>query len=308
MGGLSGGSTQQATQTTTNQMSPQAQELVNLALPNVRSFAGSVPPRWPGSTVAPFDPMQQHAQENLFQMTPQQQQVATRGIMDTSDLRAKVGASWEPDTLNFDRSVNPMLDSAIKAAQQPTWDQLMEQTLPGIRDTSVMQGYGGSRQGIAEGLAIGRAGRNANDIGAKMAQDLYRTNVEATGQRYGQNVNALLGMAGMAPMQQQTLMTPGLTMSNIGDVRQSQAQAELGGNITGFNYDVMAPFLQAQDIIGLTSAFPGSSTTVANQPKPSPFASIGGGALAGAGLGSMFGPVGGGIGAGLGGLAGLLFS
>lgn len=305
MGGFGG--QQQASQTTSTQLSPQANELFNLAMPLVRGWASQVPPRYPGSTVAGPDMWQTQGQETALQMTPQQAQVATQGIHDAAALRSNL--NWSPDTMSWDPAKNPHLRAAIEAAQRPVYDQLKEITLPGIRDTSVSTGgYGGSRQGIAEGLAMSRADRTAADIGAKITQDLYRANLESMGQRYGQNINALLGLSGLVPMQQQSLVTPALTQSNVGDVRQAQTQAELGDRVAGFNYDTMAPFVQAQDLIGLTSAMPSSTTTTANSPRPSPFSSIAGGALAGAGLGSMFPVVGSGIGALGGGLAGLLFS
>ncbi len=91
---------------------------------------------------------------------------------------------WNP-------AANPGLQQAIVAAQRPTWEGLTEQALPAIRSQAISTGpYGGSRQGIAEGLATSRATRNAGDIAAKMANDMYAANLAAVNSRYGMNLGA----------------------------------------------------------------------------------------------------------------------
>jgi hypothetical protein len=307
---MGSGGTQQATQTSTTQLSPQAQQIFDLTFPKAQSFAAQPMQRFPYQTTLPFNPNQVAGQNAALYGAYNQ-------AGDYDMARGAVGSligglERDPNTMSWDPAVNPNLQGAIAAAQRPLYENLTEQILPGIRDVGVTQGYGNSRQGIAEGLAAGRTARAAGDVGSKIVQDLYSANLNAQGQRYGQNINALLGAAGMLPTLQAGAISPALTVSNVGDVQQAQQQQQLEEMMRNYNWDVnrVGDLAQAQELMNLLQGFPGSSNiTTANTPKASPFGSALGGAAAGASLGSMFMPgIGTGIGALGGGLAGLLFS
>ena len=51
------------TQSTTYQLSPEQRELMNLAMPGLKSFAANVPQRYPGETVVPFTSAQEKGQQ-----------------------------------------------------------------------------------------------------------------------------------------------------------------------------------------------------------------------------------------------------
>src|SRR5262245_24714600 len=215
---MSGGSQQQPTQTTTATLSPEAQKIFNLTFPKAQSFAATPMQRPPFSTVLPFNPNQVAGQDAVLAGAYNQQ-----GDYDMA--RAAMGGMLgglerDPNTMSWDPNVNPQLQNAIGAAQRPLYENLTESILPQIRDTGVATGYGSSRQGIAEGLAAGRTQRAAADAASKIVQDLYSTNINATGQRYGQNINAVLGAAGLLPTLQAGAIQPGLTASNVGDIQQ----------------------------------------------------------------------------------------
>lgn len=71
---------------------------------------------------------------------------------------------------------NPYLQSAIQAAIRPVTNNLNEQILPGVRaDAMASGGYGGTRAGIAEGLAMAKANQSAQDTAAQMASQAYQT-------------------------------------------------------------------------------------------------------------------------------------
>lgn len=306
---VSGGSSTQPTQTTTSQISPQAQQIFDITFPKAQSFAASTMQPFPYETTLPFNPNQVAGQNATLAGAYNQQ-----GDYETARAiqRGLVGGlERDPNTMSWDPAVNPHLGAAITAAQRPLYENLTEQILPQIRDTAVTTGYGGSRQGIAEGLAAGRTQRAAGDTAAKIVQDLYSTNINAQGQRYGQNINALLGAAGLLPTLQAGAIQPGISVSNVGDVQAAQQQQQMDEAIRNFNWDVnrVGDLAQAQELMNLIQGFPGGSNiTTANMPKASPFGSALGGAAAGASLGSLFPGVGTGIGAIGGGLAGLLFS
>jgi hypothetical protein len=285
-----GGTPAPQTQTTTYQLSPEQRELMNLAMPGVREFAASTPQRYQGSTITPFNAQQVAGQDMVLNAAGGQGTLAQSGA-DASNFWLS-GAGRDPST-------NPGLKGAIDAATRPIMTDLMERALPGIRSTTLGTGlnaFGGSRRGLAEGRAVGDAATAIGDTGAKIVNAAYDT-----------NVNAELKALGLLPQTQQTLLTPGLTTSGVGDTRQAMDQRLLDEQVSNFNWDQMAPFLQSKEIMSLLQGLPGGSTTSTSSgpTQPSGFTRALGGAAQGASLGSMIMP---GIGTAAGGLLGGLFS
>lgn len=279
-----GGSPQPQSQTTTQELSPEQRQLMQLAMPGVTQFAASVPQRYQGSTIAGFDPSQTAGQEGALDSAGVQTDLARSGA-NTSNFWMS-DQPWLP-------SNNPALQGSIDAATRPITQALTEQALPAIRDSAEKTGnFGSSRQGIAEGLASGRASQAIGDATSKITNDNYQT-----------NVNAQLKALGLLPQTSGAQTTGDQTTSAVGDVRQSMAQALLGENVSNFNYDQLAPFLQSKEIMSLLSGLPGGSTTTTSTgPQKNNLTSALGGAAAGASLGSAIMPgvgtaVGGGLGA-----------
>ena len=279
---MSFGSKEPQTQTTTQMLSPEQRELMSLAMPGVTQFAASVPQRYQGSTVAGFDPAQSAGQAGALQSAGTQTGLARGGAGTTLD--------WlSPGALDITNQ--PGLQGNIAAATRPITQALTEQALPAIRDSAERSGnFGSSRQGIAEGLASGRASSAIGDATSNLVSKAYQTNVDAQ-----------LKALGLLPSTINSQVTGDLTTSNVGDVRQGMSQSLLNQQVGNFNYDQMAPFLQSKEIMSLLTGLPGGSTqTVASQPQSNPLTSALGGAASGAALGSMFGPIGTAGGAGLG--------
>lgn len=273
------------TQTTKPELTPEQKQIIGLAMPGVTQFASKVPQRYGGSTVAGFDPSQTAGQEMALRAAGTQGEVASNAA-DASNYYLD-GRIWDPAN-------NPGLRGAIDAAVRPIGEQLTEKALPAIRGEAVTTGnFGSSRQGIAEGIATREASRAAGDTAAKIAQNEYET-----------NVNAQLKAMGLVPTVQQAQLAPATTTSGVGDVRQALQQALLNEQVSGFNYDEWAPFLQSKELIGLASGIPGAgATTTGSTPQANPLTSALGGAAAGASLGSAIMPgIGTGIGAGAGAL------
>lgn len=196
----------------------------------------------------------------------------------------------------MDVNNNPALQGAIQAATRPITQNLQENILPGIRSQAVQEGgYGGSRAGIAEGLAVSRANQQAQDAAATMASDAYQK-----GQDTFARTLALL------PQTQQLGVTPTNLLSQIGTQNENYQQEVL-------NYIASLNDYQANKgwgpISNLASAIYGGIQpgTVTSQQRSSGSKARGalGGAASGAAMGSMFGPWGTAIGAGIGGLMGM---
>lgn len=285
-----GGTPSQPTQTTTQVLSPEQRELLNITMPTIKQYAAMVPQRYQGPTVAGFTPEQTAGQEAALGAVPSINTVGANAANANNFYTS--GNIWDP-------AANPNLQGAIDAAVRPVYTNLTERALPAIRSGSIQSGnFGGSRQGIAEGAAIRDAGTIAGDISSKIAQDQYSTNV-------GAQQRAIA----MAPMVQGAQTAGAQVTSGVGDVRQAMDQARINSAQNAFNFDQYAPFLNARDILSIVQGLPGGSTvSTGNNPTPNRAMSTLGGAATGAALGSAIMPgIGTGIGAGAGALLPWLF-
>jgi hypothetical protein len=280
--------TQPQTQSSTYQLSPEQRQLMDLAMPGVTQFAASVPQRYQGGTIAGFDPSQVAGQEGALKSAGTQTSLARGGAGTTLD--------WlSPGALDVNN--NPGVQGQITAATRPITQALTEQALPAIRDSAERTGnFGSSRQGIAEGLASGRASQAIGDATSGIVSKAYQANVDAQ-----------LKALGLLPQTIGAQTSGDLTTSGVGDTRQGMAQALLEEQVGNFNYDELAPYLQSKDIMSLLSGLPGGTTmSTASLPQRNMLTGALGGAAAGASLGSTLGPMGTAGGAGLGALLSFL--
>jgi hypothetical protein len=281
---------EQPTQTTTSEPSQQAQQIIGLAMPGIQKFAAQVPQRYQGSSVAPFDPSQVAGQEMALGAAGTQAGLAGSGAGAANTFLS--GNIWDP-------SANPNLQGAISAATRPITQNLAETLLPAIRSDAIHTGnFGGSRQGVAEGIATRGAEQAIGDTASKLVQSQYDTNVDAQ-----------LKALGLLPTVQSAQTQPAVTTSGVGDVRQALQQALLSQTVGNFNYDEYAPFLQSQELLGLAAGIPGGQTqSTGNVAQPNMGLQTLSGAAAGATLGSaLFPGAGTAVGAGAGALLPWLF-
>lgn len=276
----------QPTQQTSTQISPEAQRIFNLAFPKMEAFAGSVPQRYNGTGIAGFDPNQVAGQEAVLDSTAAQKSIVQGG--------ANASNFWTGDNV-WDPNNNTQLQAGVDAVTRPIAQTYTNDFLPAVRSEAIKAGgLGGSRQGIHEVLGAEKTSRAIGDASSKFVGDQYQT-----------NVNAQLKALGLLPQTAQAQAIAGATQSAVGDVRQSQEQARLNETIGNFNYDQMAPWLQAKELMSVIPGMPGAVTTSTanNPPQPSKMMSALGGAASGAALGSALMPgIGTVAGAGLGAL------
>jgi len=111
----------------------------------------------------------------------------------------------------------PGFQASQDAMMQSLTRNLTENQLPQVRnEASMTGGYGGSKQGIAEGLAVGRT----NDA---IAQALANMNVGA----YGQGLNAMQGAIGLAPSTYATGTAPATTVGQVGAAQRADQAGEV---------------------------------------------------------------------------------
>lgn len=246
-------------QSTTFKPSKEQAELLKLAMPGFRSYAANPPVRYGGSQVAPFNASQLMGQEMVLNSVPSMQGVANQAGAANEFLLG--------DVLN--PASNPHLQAYMDAAVRPINETLTRTALPAIRSGAEGTGnYGSSRQGVAEGIAIGDASRAVGDTSAKVANQGYLSGLEAM----------LKGLA-LAPTTQQIQAAPGVTTSGVGDVQQAREQAVLNEQVQGHYYDQLQDFMVSRDLASVLTGLPGgTNVSTANSPQPSGLAQAIGGA------------------------------
>lgn len=266
------------TSTSKVELSPEQREILNLAMPHLRQFAANPPELQPFSTIAPFTPEQVSGQEMALSSAPSQADVV--GGAANAARAATSGIFMFPET-------NPALASTISAATRPIEESLLERLLPSIRSEAIKAGgFGGSRQGIAEGIAMREAERAIGDTAAKIATEGYKSGLDAL----------LKGIA-VSPQTATALTIPASTVSAVGDVRQAMEQALLEEEAGRFLYGEQLPLIMGKELASVAGGIPGGGVT-SSVPGPTRSPLMEGLGLALTGM-SLLGGLGGG---GLGGL------
>ena len=291
-----GGSSKQpeVKQTAQTTISPEQQAIFNLAFPYAQEAASKPIQQFEGSGIAPLTTDQITAQMRAKQAGETGGALATQAAGTQSKL-------LDPAFM-LDPANNEYLQAANQATTGMVTRNLNENILPQVRMGAEQAGGaysgGSSRQGIAEGLAIGRTNQDLSDALAKANYGSYQAGLQ---QMQGA-VNANAGV------QDQQLFNP-LTLGAVGAQNQAADQAALDEKIRKFYTSQELPMLQAQQLFGLISGMPGggtTSTTTGALPTTTPMNAGLGGAMAGGSLGSIVPGIGTGLGAGIGGLLGLL--
>lgn len=280
-------------QTNSVQLSPEQQQVFELAFPSVEKYASATPQIFNGTTVADFTSPEIQGQQALLQAA-QGQVSQLAGAGSTANQFLMDPAILSPDS-------NPFLKSYGDNLTRTITDNLMQNILPGINRESVVAGgpYSAAttRPAIAEGLAIQGTGREI----AGGLSSLYSN-------AYGQGLDALKSGIQLNPQTMASQLVGGSVQGAVGAQQRAMEQAKLNEQVQKFYLQQNLPFLKAQDLFSLISAMPGGqgvSTVSGAQPGKSPAMGALGGAASGAAIGSAIPGVGTAIGAGLGGLAGL---
>lgn len=283
--------------------------------------------------VQPTNPLQTQGQQQALATVGAQNALGADAAAATSGLlgadptqagRSMVETWQDPNAATTDfllnkvlyPGTNPALQGAIDAAVRPITQNLTESQLPAVRSGAYTTGnFGSSRQGIAEGLASGRASQAIGDTAAGVANQGYQAGLGALSSAYGNilnastsaygtkqnalsdlysnNVNAKLNALGLTPQVQGSQLSGALTTSGVGDVQQAQAQRQRDEAVYRKLYAQMAPLQSAESLLALAGAVPGGSTTVTGAtPGTSPVQGILGGASLGAALLPGLGPLG----------------
>lgn len=270
MGGTSTGTSNTTTQTLT----PDQQSLVDLATPDYQQFAAAnqtAPTA--DQSVAPFNANQIQGQNTVLGTTGTQTGVVS-GAANANNLETS-GSLLDP-------SSNPSLAAYQSSAVQPIYDNLNQTTLPQLSANTATSGsggvsanVGGSREGIAQGIAT---------EGANQAAGATEANIANSG--YNAGLSALNAGVNSAPTTAAAQTIPGATQSTVGDVQQQQTQSVDNANVAADQFAQWLPLIKAQLLTQGASATPGGSTTSTGTGNTSanPVSQIIGGASAAGGL------------------------
>lgn len=136
----------------------------------------------------------------------------------------------------------PGFAAATKYVTDGTTRNLTEGILPSIRGGSMLNGnLGGSRQGIAEGLA---AGRTSDALAGQLGQMAMGA--------YSQGLNMNNAAASRAPTTFALGNAPNSLVGSVGDALRSDSQQAIDAERERFNYEQMRPLLNLQTLQGLT--------------------------------------------------------
>ena len=277
------------TQTVKQELSPEQQQIYGMAFPYAQQYAAKPIKQYTGSGIVGLNPEEQQAADMFRATVPGLQASAGQAQASNDQL-------MDPGFM-LDVANNPYLRGATDSMTSQVTDNLMQTVLPGIRSGSTVAGGqysgGSTRQGVAEGRAIGDTNQGLSNSIADMMFKAYNTGISGMGDAINRNPS----------VQSQQLFAPGVT-SAVGAQDRAIEQAALDEEIRQFYTGQALPLLQAQELMGLISGMPGGGTTgtvTGSTPGVNPIMAGMGGAMSGAVLGPMMGLTGpvGAIGGGL---------
>lgn len=258
------------TSTSQNVYSPEEQKQRDYMLAEARrvydaAVAAEIVAGNPNAAVAPQSPdtiaaqnmLRQYATGAATAMTQEQQAAQTYGLTTAMDVNS-----------------NPYLQAAIDAAIRPVTQSYTDPNgvLSKIRGDAVQSGqYGGTRQGLGEGVAAGRYLQVVGDTAGKMASDAYNKGQDTFARTL--QLSPTLVQAGQQPAQM---------LSAIGTQNEGYQQEVNNAAAQGKQWDLTKGFQPLQNFTNLVNANTNPVATSTAPPTPAPRKNLVGDAVSGA--------------------------
>lgn len=218
-----------------------------------RPYAGgqlNIPQYFPGSTVAARTPEEQAGRAQLIDYYRAQAPRVTEGAQ----------AALETQLNAPDLAQNPYFGQYLESVTRPATERLFEQYLPSIRAEAVGSGgVGGSRQGVAEGLAIRGTEQAIQDTSRQLTEGFYERGLGAQGRALA-----------LAPTVFQLGAAPGQGLATVGLADREYEQGIINEAIRRFEFERDAPLLALERLNAFTSPHGTQQTTTAAGPSTSP--------------------------------------
>lgn len=216
----------------------------------------AVAPQSP-DTIAAQNALRQYATGAASAMTKEQQAAQTYGLTTAMDVNN-----------------NPYLQNAIQAALRPVTQSYTDPSgvLSKIRGDALQSGqYGGTRQGLGEGVAAGRYLQVVGDTAGKMASDAYNKGQDTFSRTLA-----------LSPSLIQSGQQPASMLSAIGTQNEAFAQEQEQAKATGRQWDLAKGFQPLQSFTNLVNASTNPVATSTAPPTPAPRKNLVGDAVSGA--------------------------
>jgi len=259
---------------------------------NQANALGQTPVQYyPGQTYANMDALKkQGIQSNVAYASNQLPRLYGQTAQSLYDQMNAMNVANNPYVQDMNRAASAQFVNSSNQALQGMADQFRQTVIPGITNDAVAAGgLGGSRQGVAQGIAASQlAGQMGNVIKSgqsDLANMLAQTNLGAWGQGLSAANNAL-GQAGNVA---NLGLMPGQIMQQGGDIFEQYRQKAIDSAMQKWDFQQNEPW---QRLSNLNAIFSGatpyaqqSSTTTQPAPTSSPWATAAAGASA---LGGLF--------------------
>jgi len=181
-------------------------------------------------------------------------QVVTNLDNQAAQAAGGFGMFTDPNSIG----ANPFLESAIQAMRESANRDFQRNQVPAIRNNAVAGGgLGGSRQGIAEGLAM--SDLNQDLINRESTLRSNQVNVDTNNM-----LNALINQGQI--LSGQTRGTD--LLQRTGALQQDQRQREIQGSMDRFNEEQDLQFQRDQELLRILMGAPASVQPIPNQSNP----------------------------------------
>jgi hypothetical protein len=162
---------------------------------------------------------------------------------------------------------------ASNQAIQDMVSQFQSGVMPKITNDAVMAGgLGGSRQGVAQGLAVGSLGNNVRDMVQSGQTDLANMYAQTNLGAYGQGLQAAGNAVGMMPEYSQLGLLPGQVAQQAGGIYEGYQQKAIDDAMARWDFAQNEPWQRMSNMNaiyqGATPYAQGSSNTKTTQPAP----------------------------------------
>lgn len=197
----------------------------------------------------------------------QNEVAAQEGLVNTANTTGREVADWTQqgyaDALKLrDPSRNPYLPGVVDASIRPVFEQLTRSVLPNIRNQATgVGGYGGSRQGIAEGLATSEATKQAMDTSSNIMNSAWQFGNSQANQALQ-----------LAPMVQQVGQQPNEVIGSVGAQQRAMLQAQLDELARTYEYDSRLPYTNLAEFANYAKLPLGGSGESSSTTPPVPAA------------------------------------
>jgi len=229
-------------------------------------LAGQPQQFFPGQTYAGLNPYQQQGMQS-------QLGYAGGGLADQvgAAQQAQLGALQAPDVAN-----NPYIGGVADTITDRLNRNFSENLMPGIQGGATMAGQsGGSRQGVAEGIAA----RGTQEALGSSLNQLY-------GDAYGRGLQAQSAAMGMAPQMAQLGMMPGQVQQQVGGQMRAEDQMGIDEAVARHDFEQQEPWQrlgQYNALLGGGQGY-GSTTSTTTQPSQGLFGNLLGAGMMGVGM------------------------